>query len=200
MGAVTFELETIGNDVNEEFNNLVEEAIHGYGNNPYNGTISTTSLGSEIELTNEIKKLFKNEDYDKLYRIFYPEKRYTQYTKETDHFKRYVPKWEDNREVVRRKKGVRTIKQYSLKPKKYLGPRIHKRYDSIGEAKRAAKKLSIEYGTSIEIVQHRSNGDTFRLGEMSLQTDGKKFRTQRTVKSAVYLPVYKFTFYVCAAE
>lgn len=37
-------------------------------------------------------------------------------------------------------------------------------------------------------------------GNFKKQPDGKKFRTQRTVKSAVYLPVYKFTFYVYAAE
>lgn len=200
MGAVTFELETKGNNVEELFEQLQKEAIYEYGNNPYNGTISTTSLANEIKLTDDIKKLFKKKDYDELDRIFYPEKWYTQYTKEIDYFKRYAPKWVNDIETVKRQKGVTTLKEYGLKSNVYLGVHSYKRYNTITEAKQNARKLSIELGENIEIVQHRSNGDTFRLGEMELQTDGKEFKTKRTVKSAVYLPTYTIRFYVYAAE
>lgn len=200
MGAVLFELEVKGNDVGKEFEQLQREAIYEYGNDPYNGTISTTSLDKEIRLTDSIKEMFKKKNYDELDRIFYPEKRCTQYTKEVDHFKRYAPKWENGRETVKRQKGVTTIKKYGLKSDIYLGGHSYKKYNTITEAKKAAKQLSIELGADITIVQYRSNGDTFSLGKMELQTDGKEFRTKRTVKSAVYLPTYKIKFYVYAAE
>lgn len=42
MGACSFMKESYGKDYKDAYNNAVESAIRYYGENPYNGTISTT--------------------------------------------------------------------------------------------------------------------------------------------------------------
>lgn len=207
MGAALFNITATGTDVNEVFDSLVEEAIHYYGHSPYNGSISTTSLGREITPTDKLKKALKEGDWnllDEYENVLYPEKRFTNYIKTISHYEGFSPKWVSDKETVARKKGVRNITKYSIikeskahqanRASHWLYP-----YDTLTEAKREAKKLALDEGESVTIKQHRSNGEIFTIGHMELESDGKKHKTKRTAKTKVYLPVYEFEFFVCAA-
>lgn len=67
MGAIVINLRSVGNSMREAYDNAVEDAIYENGNDPYNGTISTTR--GFIDLTKEFKKsnLDIYEFSDKLY-------------------------------------------------------------------------------------------------------------------------------------
>lgn len=51
MGACNFEVIWTGKakDVNEAFNEAVQDALYLHGHDPYNGTISTTELKGELK-------------------------------------------------------------------------------------------------------------------------------------------------------
>lgn len=67
MGATVINLRSAGNSMREAYNSAVEDAVYEHGNDPYNGTISTTR--GFIDLTKEFKKsnLSIYEFSDKLY-------------------------------------------------------------------------------------------------------------------------------------
>lgn len=207
MGATTFTMTAKGTDVNKVFADLHDEAIMEYGHDPYNGTISTTSLGREIRVTDELTKALKSGDWDILEKydnLLFPEKRQTQYTEQINHYNSFAPKWESDKEVVARKKGVRTLPRYvlvSLNSNSGYGRSYDARnsYDTLTEAKREAKAVSLKNGTDVEVKQSRSNGETIKLGTMKLETDGKEYKSKRTAKTKIYLPIYKFEFFVYAA-
>jgi hypothetical protein len=48
MGATTFYHKTTAPSMKEGYNDLIEDAINEYGNDPYNGTISTTSSFRDV--------------------------------------------------------------------------------------------------------------------------------------------------------
>lgn len=205
MGATLFTMTETGSDVRKVFNELVEEAIHHYGHSPYNGTISTTSLGHEIRLTKELEKALKKgvwEVLEEYGNVLYPEKRYTNYIQTISHYEGFTPKWVSDKETVTRKKGVRNLTKYSIISEtkmKRRYPSVHT-FDTLTEAKREAKAMALREGENVTIRQHRSNGEIFQVGYMNLESDGKKHKTKRTAKTKVYLPIYKFEFFVYAAE
>lgn len=58
MGGTTFKIKGKGASMNETYSDAVERAIYEYGNDPYNGTISTTH--SIIDKTSFFKNSGKN--------------------------------------------------------------------------------------------------------------------------------------------
>lgn len=203
MGATLFTITEYGRDVEKIFKELVDEAIRMYGNSPYNGTISTTSLGYEIHLDDKLEKAILNGDWETLEKNeqkFFTQKWYTNYSKIKSHYNAFVPKWIEDREFVPRKKGVRNLTKFSVIPESQLNKNLYfTKYSTISEAKRVAKQTALDRGENVYIVQHRSNGETFKLGLFKLETDGKKYKSARKSKSRVYLPVYRIDFYVYAA-
>lgn len=203
MGATLFTMTEYGTNVEKVFKELVDEAIRMYGNSPYNGTISTTSLGHEIYLDDELEKAILNGDWETLEKNeqkFFTQKWYTNYSKIKSHYNAFVPKWIEDREFVPRKKGVRNLAKFSVIPESQLNKNLYlTKYSTISEAKRVAKQTALDRGENVYIVQHRSNGEIFKLGLFKLETDGKKYKSARKSKSRVYLPVYRIDFYVYAA-
>lgn len=203
MGATLFTMTKFGTDVEKIFKELVDEAIRLYGHSPYNGTISTTSLGYEIDLDDKLEKAILNGDWETLAKNeqkFFTQKRYTNYSKIKSYYNAFVPKWVNDKETVTRKKGVRNIAKFSVVPESQPKKGLYfRRYSTISEAKRVAKQTALDRGENVYIVQHRSNGETFKLGLFKLETDGKKYKSARKSKSRVYLPVYRIDFYVYAA-
>jgi hypothetical protein len=62
MGASLNTTRSRGNSMKEAYSNAVEDAIHEYGNDSYNGTISTTN--GVVDMTNEYRKSGKGlEEY-----------------------------------------------------------------------------------------------------------------------------------------
>lgn len=204
MGATLFTMTKFGTDVEKAFKDLVDEAIRLYGHSPYNGTISTTSLGYEIDLDDKLEKAILNGDWETLAKNeqkFFTQKRYTNYSKIKSYYNAFVPKWINDKETVTRKKGVRNIAKFSIIPESKLNKNLYSvtNYSTISEAKKAAKQAALYRGENVYIVQHRSNGEMFKLGLFKLETDGKKYKSARKSKSRVYLPVYRIDFYVYAA-
>lgn len=204
MGATTYSIEIKTNNLKETFNGLVEEAMLYYGTDPYNGTISTTSLGGNI--TNKIPQdILKNEKKLKKFimdiendHIIYPSKWETAYIDlGVDHYKAFVPTWESDKETPKREKGVRTVQKYSYGVE---NSRNHSRqYNNLTEAKREAKEYAKLMEKDITVYQHRSNGEKFKLGKMKLVSDDKEYKTARKSKAKVYLPINKYILFVYAA-
>lgn len=204
MGATLFTMTAYGTDVKKIFRELVDEAILHYGNSRYNGTISTTSLGYEIHLDDKLEKAILNGDWETIWeneQKFFTQKWYTNYSKIKSHYNAFVPKWVADKEFVTRKKGVRNLAKFSIIPESKLNKNLYSitNYSTISEAKKAAKQAALYRGENVYIVQHRSNGEMFKLGLFKLETDGKKYKSARKSKTRIYLPIYRFDFYVYAA-
>lgn len=58
MGACSFQITSYGKSISEAYSNAVADAIHEYGNDAYNGTISTTS--GVRDMTSEFKRSGKD--------------------------------------------------------------------------------------------------------------------------------------------
>jgi hypothetical protein len=204
MGATVYNIEIKTNDLKKTFNELVEKAILHYGDDPYNGTISTTSLGANI--TEEIPaNILKNEKKLRDFindiendAIIYPRKWETAYIDlGIDHYKAFTPTWKADKETPKRQKGVKTVQKYSYGVK---NSRNHSRqYNNLTEAKRDAKEYTKLMKKDITVYQHRSNGEKFKLGEMQLITDGKEYKSARKTKTKTYLPIRKYILFVYAA-
>lgn len=201
MGATVFTQKALGKDVNEVFQSLVEEARHYNGYDPYNGTISTTQLHRELNLSKELAKAVKNSDWSVMEieendRVLYPSKWETNYIKELKHYEAFTPTWVSDKQTPIIRKGVRTITRYTIMTNMSRNSRT---FATLTEAKREAKQLAIRVGEDVTIKQHRSNGEMFQLGHMRLKSDNKVHRSARKTKTKTYLPVYEFTFFVYAA-
>lgn len=205
MGGTTFEVVEYGTNVKEVFNSLYDNAKWEYGTDPYNGTISTTSLGREIIPNDKLKKALKKRDWKTLEEFdneLYPEKRVTRYIKELAHYEAYSTKWVDLKETVSRQKGVQTLKRFVVISASQVNnrPFYLNTYDTLSEAKRVAKEKSLQNEEKVYVFQMRSDKSKVKIGAFDLQSDGKKYKSKRISKTKVYLPTYKFTFFVFAAE
>ena len=67
MGATNFMAFGIGKTVDDAFTALVHEAIYEYGHDPYNGTISTTSLSRRAPKI--IRKRFTEKAREDAYKV-----------------------------------------------------------------------------------------------------------------------------------
>ena len=110
MGAVNFVHVMTGYDVEEAFNILVAEAEREYGDDIYNGTISTTSLSPVFSLKFD---KYRPENGVKAYRLIEKE----------DFGEKWLSKPIDlgvmHYEVYKKyKNGKVTVKKYTRKPKK----------------------------------------------------------------------------------
>lgn len=205
MGATLFTMKEIGNNVENVFKSLVEEARYMYGDDPYSGSIATTSLGHEIIPDKKLEKALQKGDWKTIEDYtdtLYTEKRYTNYIKKVKHYEGFTPKWVNDKETVTRKKGVRNIAKFTIVLKSQLNrlSRWARTYETLTEAKREAKALALREGESVVILQYRSNGETFQIGRMNLESDGKQYKSKRTAKTKVYLPVYEIEFFVAATK
>lgn len=208
MGGTTFTQTSYGTNVGEVFGALVNEAISYYGWDPYNGSISTTSLGCEIDLKKypKLEKALKKNDWetiDEYDEILHPEKRISTYIKELAYYNAFEPKWYNIKETVIRKKGVQKLKRFVVVQKSKLNERLPfgtQVFETISDAKKAAKAKSLMTKENVYVLQMRSDNSKVKVGTFELLTDGKQFKSQRQSKTKVYLPVYKFTFFVFAAE
>ena len=209
MGAELFTMEAKGNDVKEVFNDLVEEALRLYGNNRYNGKISTTSLANEIRLPKEVQKskdkkkainelLMKDENFGFIHKW---ETRYADLG--VSHYESYVPKWATDTRKPKIEKGVRTEKKFSVVKKqnntRTKSYQARNDFPNITEAKKYAKEQALKTGEEFTIMQHRSNKEMFQVGHMNLIADGKTYKTPRKLKTKVVKPVNEFIFFVYAA-
>ena len=210
MGATTYTIIGKGTNVREVFNSLVDDSICYHGIDPYNGQISTTTLGREVKLPEDIlqAKDRNNKIYDYVDdndRRMYPTKRKSNYANlGVHHYRAFTPEWEDDEEVVKRQNGVRTIDRFSVVAKKDANrkTRTSQANDSfltLRDAKREAKEMALKYGESMTIKKHRTNGDMFTLGHMNLVSDGKEYKTARKAKNKLYKPIYEFMFFVFAS-
>ena len=209
MGAELFTMTAKGNDVKEVFDNLVEEALRLYGSNPYNGTISTTSLANEIRLPKEVQK---SKDKKKAINELLMEDQYFGFihkweTRYADlgvsHYESYVPKWVADTHKPKIERGVRTERKFSVvkkqnntRTKTYLA---RNKFPNVTEAKKYAKEQALKTGEEFTIMQHRSNEEMFQVGHMNLIADGKTYKTPRKLKTKVVKPVNEFIFFVYAA-
>lgn len=75
MGACSFINRAEASSVYEAFDRLVEEAVRKYGDNPYNGTISTCSLGRTIKTFEKYSKTNEDKAYKLIEKDNYGEKR-----------------------------------------------------------------------------------------------------------------------------
>ena len=209
MGATTFTMTEKGNDVKEVFNDLVEEALRLYGDNRYNGKISTTSLANEIRLPKEVQNskdknkainelLMKDENFGFIHKW---ETRYADLG--VSHYESYVPKWVADARKPKIEKGVRTERKFSVvkkqnntRTKTYQARNI---FPNITKAKKYAKEQALKTGEEFTIMQHRSNEEMFQVGHMNLIADGKTYKTPRKLKTKVVKPVNEFIFFVYAA-
>ena len=208
MGATTYIEKALGQDVEEVFNTLVSEAEYFHGHDPYNGTISTTTLHRELNLSKDLIKAVKNGNWQVMEendRKLYPAKWETNYIKEIKHYEAFTPTWVADKDTPRREKGVKTLTQYAIMTvtnEKYTTNGVYARirtYAKLTDAKREAKELAISSGRNVIIKQVRSNGDLFKIGQMNLVSDNKVYKSARKTKTKTYLPVYEFTFFVYAS-
>lgn len=209
MGAELFTMSAKGNDVKEVFDNLVEESLFMYGNNPYNGTISTTSLANEIRLPKEVQK---SKDKKKALGEVLMEDQYFGFVRKWEthyadlgavHYESYVPKWVTDTRKPKIERGVRTERKFSV-VKKQNNTRTktyqaRNKFPNITEAKKYAKEQALKTGEEFTIMQHRSNDEMFQVGHMNLIADGKTYKTPRKLKTKVVKPVNEFIFFVYAA-
>lgn len=212
MGATTFVQDERGTNVNEVFEMLVNDAKSMYGEDPYNGTISTTSLGREIHLPNEV---LSAKDKDKAINEFLSKNSDFGFTNKWEtryanlgvvHYEAFTPKWEQDEIKPERKKGVRTESKFSVVPRSDRKTRpftkayqANNKFETLAEAKNFAKKRSLETGKEMTITKHRSNGEMFQLGHMKLVSDGKTYKKSKKLKTKTFKPVYDFLFFVYAA-
>ena len=209
MGAELFTMTEKGNDVKEVFNNLVEEALYMYGNDPYNGTISTTSLANEVRLPKEVQNsknknkainelLMKDENFGFIHKW---ETRYADLG--VSHYESYVPKWVADARKPKIKRGVRTERKFSVVKKqnntRTKSYQARNDFPNVTEAKKYAKEQALKTGEEFTIMQHRSNDEMFQVGHMNLIADGKTYKTPRKLKTKVVKPVNEFIFFVYAA-
>lgn len=212
MGGTTFEQVQYGTNVNQVFDALTKEAIYHDGNNSYNGTISTTSLGTEINLSKypKLAKALEQKDFetmDEYYEdVLYPEKRVSNYISELAYYNVCKPEWVEEKENVTRKKGCKMLKEFGIMTQsKYDKNSISfKSYPTLTEAKKNAKQLSLKENEDVIVFQYRSVQDGLRkekvkLGKFKLVSEGKQNETKVKSKNKAYMPVYKFTFFVFAA-
>ena len=209
MGATTFTMTAKGNDVKEVFNDLVEEALRLYGDNRYNGKISTTSLANEIRLPKEVQKsknknkainelLMEDDNFGFIHKW---ETRYADLG--VVHYESYIPKWVADARKPKIEKGVRTERKFSVvkkqnntRTKTYQARNI---FPNITKAKKYAKEQALKTGEEFTIMQHRSNEEMFQVGHMNLIADGKTYKTPRKLKTKAVKPVNEFIFFVYAA-
>lgn len=203
MGANKYTETEKGTNIRDIFNKLVQEAKNYNGNDSYNGTISTTQLGHKINLPKEILKNEKNlnnyiydEKNDSL--LFY-EKRQTGYADlGVSHYEAFVPNWIEDLQKPKIEKGVKTLSIFSISIKREdYG--TGKRYATLGEAKKAAKEYSMSSKDDVTVYKHRSNGTKYILGHFKLTSDGKEYKSARTSKNKLYLPINEYIFFVYAA-
>lgn len=208
MGGTTFTQVGYGRNVTDVFNVLVDDAIYHYGRDSYNGTISTTSLGYEIDLNKypKLAKALKKNDWkviDEYDKILHPEKRISTFTRELAYYNSFTPKWNEIKETVARVKGVQNLKQFVVVEKSKLNQRLPFRtevFTTKAEAKTAAKTKTLTAKENVYVLQLRSDNSKVKIGAFELCTDGKQFKSKRESKNKLYLPIYKFTFFVFAAE
>lgn len=212
MGATTFTITAQGNNVKEVFNELVEEALNMYGHDPYNGTISTTSLANEVHLPKKVQNaknknkainelLMDDEDFGFIHKW---ETRYADLG--VAHYESYVPKWITDTRKPKIEKGVKTEKKFSVVKKQNnsyntitKSYQARNEFPNITEAKKYAKEQALKTGEEFTIMQHRSNREMFQVGHMSLIADGKTYKTPCRLKTKVVKPVNEFIFFVYAA-
>lgn len=204
MGATTYTIKASGRNINEIFNALSEEARHRYGYDSYNGTISTTTLGSDI--TNKIsvdilrnkKKLidFMNDwENDS---VIYPIKGETTYINlGIDHYKAYTPTWNADKQTPKREKGVTTLQRFSYGIEGTS--QRSRQYETLSEAKKDAKNYIKVMKQTITLYQHRSNGTKFIVGHFELTSDGKEYKSARKSQAKIYMPINEFILFVYAA-
>lgn len=216
MGATLYTIREKGNDVKKVFNYLYEDALHEQGHDPYSGSIATTYLGREIQLSEEFyKKNKKNlSNLNKLETILedqigedvlYSEKRTTNYVNlKTGVFRAYKSTYVVSKDTPSIQKGVRTINEFLIVEAGIDGPR--NTYASpvsaktLTEAKSIAKELTIKKGVGHVIKQRRSNGGSFRVGYTKLeQVNDVEYKTARVSKNKVYIEEKVFIFFVYAA-
>lgn len=208
MGGTTFTQVGYGQTAREAFDALVDEAIRYYGRDPYNGSISTTSLGYEIDLKKypKLAKALKKNDWkviDEHDELLHPEKRISTYIKEPAYYNAFEPKWHEINEVVPRKKGVQNLKRFVVVEKSKLNQRLSfytEVFNTMSEAKAAAREKTLKLKENVYVLRLRSDNTQFKVGGFEFWTDGKQFKSPRQSKTRVYLSIYKFTFFVFAAE
>lgn len=200
MGATLFMQSAKGTDVNKVFDYLSDAATSEYGYDPYNGTISTTSLGREYKIPEQFKtKKAKLAHLDKNFDNLFTEKRVSRYANlGILYYNAFSPQWEANKETFAKKKGVTMKQVFGVVNKETLN--IYGTYNSLGDAKKEAKELCLKYGKEYIIVQYRSNREYVRLGYMNLVADKKEYKSARQSKTKIYKPIYEFVFFVYAAE
>lgn len=209
MGATTYTITAQGNNVREVFNELVEEALHMYGHDPYSGEISTTSLSTKLNLPKEVqnaknkkkamdKFLMDDEDFG------FVSKWETRYVDLGPvRYESYVPQWVADTHKPKIEKGVKTEKKFSVvRSQKIVETRSQagNEFQTITEAKKYAKEQALKTGEDFTIMQHRSNGRIFQVGHMKLIADGKSYKTPRKLKNKVVKPVNEYIFFVYAAS
>lgn len=206
MGAITYTITAQGNNVREVFNELVEEAL---GNDPYNGTITTTILANKLNLPKEVQNaknkkkamdefLMDNEDFG------FVSKRKTRYVNLGPvRYESYVPQWVSDAHKPKVEKGVKTEKKFSVvRSQNIVATRFQagNEFQTITEAKKYAKEQALKTGEDFTIMQHRLNGRIFQVGHMNLIADGKTYKTPCKLKTKVIKCVNEYIFFVYAAS
>lgn len=196
MGGTTLIKTATGRCVKEEFNRLVEEAIFMYGNSPYNGSISTTSLNKEIksesaEILKELKSSYDLEKYDS---ILYSDKRETNYIKELIFYRQYKPAF------VQLIANQKNVKGYAIRMKDGSEGRHLKFNNTLAEAKTIAKEQAIELGKEFEIFVKNKSDVIQKYADVLLEETDKTSKSKLVKKNTVYLPNYKFYFFCYVSE
>lgn len=209
MGATTYTITAQGNNVREVFNELVEEALHMYGHDSYNGTISTTTLSNKLNLPKEVqnaknKKKAMNKFLMNDGDFGFVSKWETRYVNLGPvHYESYVPQWVADAHKPKIEKGVKTEKKFSVvRSQNIVATRSQagNEFQTITEAKKYAKEQALKTGEDFTIMQHRSNGRIFQVGHMNLIADGKTYKTPCKLKTKFVKPVNEYIFFVYAAS
>lgn len=195
MGASSFVNEVIAATAEEGFRKLVENAIDRYGNDHYNGTISTCSMGRCTKTINT--KFDENKHYNEA----------IEHIRSNDYGSKWVANYVKAGIVNYRVTTVEEIvvKHGDAKSIYVIYDRTTKKQVASSYDKLKSKEIAMEYaknnpGVSLyirreTIYSNRENDDLYRYKTTTRFVD----KPIKGKKNELCVPVYKFYFYGWAA-
>ena len=198
MGENLYCTEIESRDIRLVFNQLVDNARYSYGDDPYNGTISTTSLARIIYYSDKYGKRIASKFNKEPKEKFYPNKWETNAVNlGLVGYQPYSTSYSRLGYHISHAKGERWVNNYVI-VRQDNSDLVYRGYITLSGAKRDAKEYALKHGIELFIEQQRSTGDYVRVAAMNLEANGKLVHTQRSSKTKAYLPIYHYVLFVGA--
>lgn len=198
MGATGYVKEIETRDICKVFHSLVEDAKELYGDNPYNDSISTTSLNIVFHFADKYGKRvaskFNKVNSDK----FYPGKRETNAVNlGLVGYQPYSVNFYKLPVLERRVRGEHWTNEYAIQDN--ITNNVMSEINGLTKAKQYAKEYIKSHENDVDIMRKRSNGLYVPIMRIQLVENGKLAHTKRTSKTKIYIPKYHYVLFIVAS-